>query len=150
MWPALFHVNSPLYFQQWNLHEDITFPNSSKDSKFWFFNVGLVWGSTFQLFTIYETDGEIEFSNVSQSRNFSNLKDEPRGRCRGLPLLLMQHPKKTHINFQSRVFVSKNVVNKILKPDQKLLRATLRWDAAICWRDIFLYCPVFNTICDSV
>ena len=31
----------------------------------------------------------------------------------------MQYPKKEHINFQSRVFVSKNVVNKILKPARK-------------------------------
>ena len=31
-----------------------------------------------------------------------------RGRCWGLLLLPMQHPKKAHINFQSLVFVSKN------------------------------------------
>ena len=36
--------------------------------------------------------------------------------CRGLLLLPMQHPKKAHINFQSCVFVPKNIVNKILKP----------------------------------
>ena len=45
--------------------------------------------------------------------NTTNINS--RGGCSGLPLLLMQHPKKAHINFQSWVFVSKNVMNKILK-----------------------------------
>ena len=47
------------------------------------------------------------------------LKVSAGGGCRGLPLLPMQHFKKAHINFQSCVFVSKNVVNKILKPVRK-------------------------------
>ena len=42
-----------------------------------------------------------------------------RGGCRGLPLLPIQHSKIAHINFHSWVFVSKNAVNKILKPAQK-------------------------------
>ena len=37
----------------------------------------------------------------------------------GVPLLPMQHAKKAHINFQGWVFVSKNVVNKILQPVRK-------------------------------
>ena len=41
------------------------------------------------------------------------------GRCKGLPLLPMQHPEMAHINSQSSVFVSKKPGNKILKLDQK-------------------------------
>ena len=39
--------------------------------------------------------------------------------CRGLPLLQMQRLEMGHINFQSRVFVSKNAVNRILKIERK-------------------------------
>ena len=50
-----------------------------------------------------------------------NVKYITSGRegCRGLPLLPMQHLEKAHNNFHNWVFVPKNAVNKIAKPDQK-------------------------------
>ena len=41
MWTTLIYVNYPSYFQQWNLNEDIIFPNLSIGAKLRFLSVSL-------------------------------------------------------------------------------------------------------------
>ena len=63
MWPALFYVNSGLYFQWWNSNWDIAFLNSPLDSNwdFWM----LVLDSTLNFFPNSQKDWKLGFLNVA-------------------------------------------------------------------------------------
>ena len=67
-------VTSPTYFQQWNLNQDITFPNSSIDLKLGILTIGLY----FDVFPNSQRDWKLGFSNVALATivNFSQYMEE--------------------------------------------------------------------------
>ena len=69
-------VNSPPYFQQWNLNQEITFPNSSTDSKSGLRNLGF--RLHFQVFPHSQRDHKLRFLNVTVAGllNFSQFMEE--------------------------------------------------------------------------
>ena len=69
-------VNSQSYFQQWNLNQGITFPNSSTYSKLGLWNLGL--RLYFQVFPNSQTDRKLGFLKITLAGllNFSQFMEE--------------------------------------------------------------------------
>ena len=96
IWIFVFYVTYLSYFKQWNLNQDITFPNSFIESRFEFLSVGprlcfqvfsnsqrhfgilkfCCSGWTSQLFSIHEKDEKLDFLNISLRYNFSQFTTE--------------------------------------------------------------------------